>query len=82
MKNLKFDNRMPQHLHVAVCNGLMTQMDSPADCDHSHARTKRLLESNGVAESAPALEWLREHGGHCDCEVILNTAPIDDEPMH
>lgn len=75
-----FDARMSRSLYVALCNGLMGEMASPDDCDHTHTRTQRLLAANGVTDDAPALAWLREHGGYCDCEVILNTVPPASEP--
>lgn len=75
-----FDARMSHSLHVALCNGLVDEMASPDDCDHTHTRTQRLLAANGVTDDTPALAWLREHGGYCDCEVILNTMPQASEP--
>jgi hypothetical protein len=75
--DLKFDDRMPRKLHVAVCNTLMREMD-PGRCTHTHALTERALRRNKVADTAPAIAWLKEHGGYCDCEVVMNTVPFDD----
>ncbi len=40
-------------------------------CDHSLRRTEAFLRRLGVW-SDEAREWLEEHGGFCDCEVLLN----------
>ena len=44
-------------------------------CDHSLRLTTAFLESKklGVQRVVP---WLRDHGGHCDCEVLAN---VEDE---
>ena len=44
--------------------------DSPP-CDHSLRETIRFLESRNI-ETQQVIRWLREHGGHCDCEVLAN----------
>jgi hypothetical protein len=40
-------------------------------CDHTHRFTDRWLSENKQPRT-PILEWLEEHGGFCDCEVIAN----------
>ena len=40
-------------------------------CDYSLRHTLTFIESQQLAKD-PVLEWLREAGGYCDCEVILN----------
>lgn len=73
---IAFDNRMPQSLHVALCNSLGDALDSPADCNHRFTLTEKLLrDMNGGTDIAPQIEWLHEHGAYCDCEVLLNTIP-------
>ena len=42
-----------------------------SDCDRSLRHTLAFIESQDVPEE-PVLEWLREAGGYCDCEVISN----------
>lgn len=72
-----FDHRMSSDTHIHLCNTLTDQM-GPGDCDHTLTRTRRILADLSPERVEPALAWLREHGGHCDCEVILNTIPWDD----
>ncbi len=40
-------------------------------CDHSLKFTKEFCEENDLNFEKIA-SWLREHGGYCDCEVIMN----------
>jgi len=47
-------------------------------CDHSLRLTLGWFASTGQS-SERTVEWLREHGGHCDCEVIANAAAHWDE---
>ncbi len=84
MTTLRFDERMPRALHISLCNCLQFALRSPDDCDHTCRLSSIILtEIGGVASVVGALQWLREHGGNCDCEVILNTVPWDDlEPLH
>ena len=44
-------------------------------CDHTLNRTREFLRERGLPEEK-AVEWLEEHGGFCDCEVISN---VEDE---
>jgi hypothetical protein len=81
------DVRMPRDLHEALCNGLAYQLAGPMACDHTHTVTKRVLACLGVSDARPAVAWLRERGGYCDCEVLFNTTdlladtttPVDDD---
>lgn len=41
------------------------------ECDDTRRLTEQWLSANGVP-AKPVLDWLEEHGGHCDCEVIAN----------
>lgn len=42
-------------------------------CDNSHLQTRRWLSENRHPVDE-VVEWLRRHGGYCDCEVIMNAA--------
>lgn len=66
--------------HEALCNHLMDKMNSPGDCDHTLRRTKQFLEGVKNCDVPGAIGWLRERGGYCDCEVLLNTMPMDEAP--
>lgn len=76
---LKGNTMLPEQ-HEALCNHLMDEMNSPGDCDHSLRRTKQFLSGVENFDVASAIGWLRERGGYCDCEVLMNTMPMDEAP--
>jgi hypothetical protein len=43
-------------------------------CDHTPRRAIEYLDSIGLPEDKQniVLEWLREQGGACDCEILAN----------
>lgn len=41
-------------------------------CDGTLAITTKYLSENDI-ETEVAKNWLQEHGGFCDCEVLFNT---------
>ena len=49
--------------------------DGAPGCDNTLKETIEFLQERGL-DVDRVLRWLREHGGHCDCEVIYN---VDDE---
>ena len=42
-------------------------------CGNTLRRTRAFLESRGIENVEEACRWLDHRGGHCDCEVLLNT---------
>jgi len=44
-----------------------------AGCDHTLHFTKQWIAKHGQVESS-VLDWLKSHGGFCDCEVLANAA--------
>ena len=40
--------------------------------------TKILAEMEGI-DVAASLEWMSENGGYCDCEILFNCDPDDEE---
>jgi hypothetical protein len=44
---------------------------SEKNCDHTVRLTTEFLQQKKV-DTAKALPWLREYGGYCDCEVLMN----------
>ena len=51
-------------------NHLNQQLEA-ADCDHTLRFTTGFLKSHGIVDE-PVVEWLADHGGYCDCEVLGN----------
>ncbi len=48
-------------------------------CNHTLHHAREWCEANGADWPAIA-ELLRNHGGYCDCEVLMNAAPqLDGE---
>lgn len=71
---------MTPEQHEALCNHLMDEMSSPGDCDHTLRRTKEFLSAAEGGDTTGSVAWLRERGGYCDCEVLMNTMPMDEVP--
>lgn len=44
--------------------------DAP-ECDHTLRETTLFIESHHL-DGSKVIQWLRENGGYCDCEVALN----------
>jgi hypothetical protein len=44
----------------------------------SHQSARAIL-SNMECDITASLEFFREHGGHCDCEVLFNVAQDDED---
>ena len=45
--------------------------DAPA-CDHTLRETKLFLARRSIG-AEKVIPWLLDHGGGCDCEVVMNT---------
>lgn len=41
-------------------------------CNHTNTLTVNILDDMKVTNKKEVIEWLREHGGYCDCEVLWN----------
>jgi hypothetical protein len=52
---------------------LFDHLDRPdlPPCGHTLRQKTEFLQQRGL-EVERVVRWLREHGGHCDCEVIAN----------
>ena len=48
----------------------LDRADAPP-CDHTLCDTVQFLERKKIDVQC-AVSWLKEHGGHCDCEVLAN----------
>jgi hypothetical protein len=60
-----------QHLDQ-LFGGVEMALDT-ASCDHTLRLTRAWLAKHKV-QPEPVLEWLEDHGGFCDCEVVMNAA--------
>jgi len=61
----------------AILNGLLNKLDVElrAGCGHTLVHTEAFLKSRNV-DMEPALDWLTEHGGPCDCEILANVEAL------
>jgi hypothetical protein len=48
----------------------LNRASAPA-CDHTLKETQQFLESRNL-DARTIVPWLKEHGGHCDCEAVYN----------
>ena len=48
--------------------------DVNSDCDDGHTMSISILKSMGYGEDEinEIIEWFKENGGYCDCEVYIN----------
>lgn len=42
------------------------------DCDDTNSLTKTWLLQSSIEKVDEVLEWLADHGGYCDCEILAN----------
>jgi Protein of unknown function (DUF2695) len=64
----------PMQLHE-----LLTYLDADLKvCDHTTKLTRIFLTEKQLDQEA-GLQWLRDHGGFCDCEVLANLDDLDRE---
>lgn len=47
-------------------------------CDHTTILTKKFLDKNVVVNATDVIDWLENHGGCCDCEVLANVEDLFD----
>jgi hypothetical protein len=68
---IAFENSLPMSLdQLKSLLRLLARNDAP-ECDHTFRDTLTFVSAAGLDQVA-VTSWLREHGGHCDCEVIYN----------
>ncbi len=41
-------------------------------CDHDLKLTQQILVNLSAKDVSSVLAWLKEQGGYCDCEVMMN----------
>ena len=53
---------------------------SDEECDGSLRLTQEFLRQRTLDETR-VIDWLKEHGGHCDCEVLNNVESVVAEAV-
>lgn len=61
---------LPSELLASLFARVEAQVDQQG-CDHTYRFTDQWLTEH-QQQRALVLEWLEEHGGFCDCEVVAN----------
>ena len=61
---------MPLDLFSKLFDYLDRQLEENG-CKDNFALTEIFLQANNVDKNI-VIPWLREHGGHCDCEILAN----------
>jgi F0F1-type ATP synthase membrane subunit b/b' len=54
-----------------IFDHLDTQLDDKS-CDDTYSLTKAFLLKLKIEKVDEVLEWLADHGGYCDCEILAN----------
>lgn len=79
-KEWKHEQRQLARAAFPLSDALLESMFDTVDrcvedsgCDHTLRFTKQWIAEHRQTES-PVLDWLKGHGGHCDCEVLANAA--------
>jgi hypothetical protein len=42
------------------------------NCTHNHRHAEQVMSEMGGVDIPASLEYFEEHGGYCDCEILLN----------
>ena len=68
-----FESSLPmaRELFLDLFDYLNEQSESTG-CNHDFSLTEQFLHDKQVNNVEEVLEFLRENGGYCDCEVIFN----------
>lgn len=62
---------MPVALFEQLFESLETRLNED-ECDHTLLLTEAWLEEMDFDECGEVLDWLADHGGVCDCEVLAS----------
>ena len=68
-ERIALESELP--MTIAQVRELFALLGTRSRCDHTFSATMTFLRKHNLDEES-VLTWLREHGGHCDCEVIYN----------
>ena len=72
-KDEEFESSLPMSrgMFKSLFDFLDIELEN-SDCDNSLKLSHKFLASNQISNLEDVLEWLRDHGGGCDCEVLAN----------
>jgi F0F1-type ATP synthase membrane subunit b/b' len=67
----EFENSLP--MSRDNFKKLFDQFDTQLNdkvCDNTNTLTKTILQLSNIEKVEEVLEWLADHGGYCDCEIL------------
>lgn len=69
----EFENSLPMSrvFFKKLFDHLDIQLNSKG-CDDTNSLTKTFLLQSNFERVDEVLEWLADHGGYCDCEILAN----------
>ena len=70
---------VPAPVLKAVFNHLDTQLKS-FECDDTLRHVRAFTHRHSLPEKA-VVSWLKDNGGHCDCEALANAEPVVHEAV-
>src|SRR5690242_4262304 len=54
--------------------GYLDELYEKEGCDDTLKLTEQFLKNTRVSNVPEVLQWLQNHDGYCDCEVLANVA--------
>lgn len=73
----EFENSLPmsrENFHE-LFDYLDTELTDKS-CDETNNLTKTFLTQSNIQNVDEVLEWLAEHSGYCDCEILANVEQL------
>lgn len=69
----EFQNGLPMgNMLFTDLFGFLDEKLSEQECDNELTLTKAWIEVNSPENANEIIRWLQDHGGYCDCEVLMN----------
>lgn len=74
-----FDSSLPmtKELFTKLFDALDKHLEEN-NCNHTNTFSRSFLEELKINNTEEVLEWMREHGGYCDCEILYNVEECFD----
>ena len=60
--------------------GFVESRLAESGCDNTLRYTQEFIRSHNLLEDA-LVAWLEDHGGYCDCEVLMNAEEVVEEAV-
>ena len=70
---------VPAPVLKALFNYVDSRLDS-VECDHTLRHARYFIRNHELSEDG-IVSWLENHGGYCDCEVVMNAEQVMEEAV-